>query len=203
MVSVLTSLDGYFEGPGHDLSPIPFEDAFNAHNLELLRRAGALVYGSTWFHNNWETLSAVAADTSQSDRDHEIAELVTSMDAVVISDSMKVEPGDPWAASTRVVPRAEGAQEIASLKQGSGGDLLMFGSATTWAPLFEQRLVDELIVLVGAALLGDGSKLYSGSGAGLRLLGLECCPVRNWSDCAMTRVMLELTVRPDQPSDRG
>ena len=129
-----------------------------------------------WFHNNWETWSAVAADTSQSDRDHEIAELVTSMDAVVISDSMKVEPGDPWAASTRVVPRAEGAQEIASLKQGSGGDLLMFGSATTWAPLFEQGLVDELIVLVGAALLGDGSKLYSGAGAGLRLLGARVLP---------------------------
>jgi hypothetical protein len=31
IVSVLTSLDGYYEGK--DLSSIPFEDAFNTHNL--------------------------------------------------------------------------------------------------------------------------------------------------------------------------
>jgi hypothetical protein len=33
IVSVLTSLDGYYEGPDKDLSSIPFEDAFNTHSL--------------------------------------------------------------------------------------------------------------------------------------------------------------------------
>ncbi|WP_163507139.1 dihydrofolate reductase family protein [Fodinicola acaciae] len=47
------------------------------------------------------------------------------------------------------VSRAEAPKEIARLKQGSGGDLLMFGSATTWNPLLAEGLVDELIVLVG------------------------------------------------------
>ena len=42
-VSVLTSLDGYFEGRGKDLSTMPFEDAFNTHTLELLERGGTLV----------------------------------------------------------------------------------------------------------------------------------------------------------------
>ncbi|WP_353114836.1 hypothetical protein [Microbacterium sp.] len=35
IVSVLTSLDGYFPGPGKDLSSMPFEDAFETHNHEL------------------------------------------------------------------------------------------------------------------------------------------------------------------------
>ena len=48
IVSVLTSLDGYYEGPDKDLASMPFEDAFNTHNLGLLQRAGTLVYGSTW-----------------------------------------------------------------------------------------------------------------------------------------------------------
>jgi dihydrofolate reductase len=176
VVSVLTSLDGYYEGPGQDLSSMPFEDAFNTHNLDLLRRASTLIYGSTWFHHNWETWSAVAADASQNERDHEIAERVTSIEAVVISDSMVIDPGAPWARTTRVVRRANAPGEIARLKEGSGSDLLMFGSATTWNPLLERGLVNELIVLVGAALLGAGSKLYTGPRAGLRLLEARVLP---------------------------
>ena len=52
----------------------------------------------------------------------------------------------------------------------------MFGSATTWNPLLEAGLVDELIVLVGPALLGDGSKIYSGPRGGLRLIGARVLP---------------------------
>lgn len=73
VVSVLTSVDGMFEGPAKDLSQMPFEDAFNTHNLSLLRNAATLVYGSTWFPDNWRSWSAVAADSAQSDRDREIA----------------------------------------------------------------------------------------------------------------------------------
>jgi hypothetical protein len=176
VVSVLISLDGYYEGPGKKLAPMPFEDAFNTHNLELLQRAGTLVYGSTWFGDNWATWSAVAADDAQNERDHEIARLVLSLDALVVSDSLTIDPDAPWAPTTRVVSRADAPAEISRLKQGQGGDLLMFGSATTWNPLLDHGLVDELIVLVGPAMLGAGSSLYSGPGAELRLLGAEVLP---------------------------
>ena len=176
VVSVLTSLDGYYEGPGKDLAPMPFEDGFNTHNLALLRQTGTLLYGSTWFENNWRTWTAVAADASQNDRDQEIAELVTTLEAVVISDSMEIDPDAPWAATTRVVTRAQAPDEIARLKSLDGGDLLMFGSSTTWNPLFERGLVDELVVLVGAGLVGGGSKLYSGPPAGLHLLEAQVLP---------------------------
>lgn len=176
VVSVLTSLDGYYEGPGGDLSPLPFEDAFNTHNLELLRRTGTMIYGSTWFQNNLEHWSAVAADESQNERDREIARIVTSLDSVVISDSVTIPPDAPWAEHSRVIPRSAAAPEIERLKRSGAGDLLMFGSSTTWNPLLEQGLVDELIVLVGAALVGDGSKVYAGPRAGLQLLDAQVLP---------------------------
>ena len=176
IVSVLTSLDGYYEGPGNDLSTMPFEDAFNTHNLELLRKADTVIYGSTWFEHNWNTWTAVAADESANERDREIAAIVTSIDGVIISDSMTIDPDAPWAANTRVVSREDGPATVSRLKNGGGGDLLMFGSSTTWNPLFERGLVDELIVLVGAKLLGDGSKIYSGPSAGLRLLKARVLP---------------------------
>jgi hypothetical protein len=177
VVSVLTSLDGRFEGHGHDLSALPFEDAFNDHNLELLRRAGTLVYGGRWFRDNWDSWSAVAADGTAGEREHETARLVTSLDALVISDSLAPDPAAPWAATTRIVPREQGPAEIGRLKQGDGGDLLMFGSGTTWNPLLEQGLVDELIVLVGAGLAGGGTPLYSGAPQhALRLLDATVLP---------------------------
>lgn len=52
----------------------------------------------------------------------------------------------------------------------------MFGSSTTWNPLLELDLVDELIVLVGPALVGDGSKLYAGPPANLQLLHTQVLP---------------------------
>lgn len=162
IVSVLTSLDGYYEGPGHDLSAIPFEDAFNDHNLELLRDAGTLVYGSTWFRNNWDSWTAVAADDSASDRDHEIARLVTTLDSLVISDSLVLDTDAPWAATTQIIRRHEAAAVLAERKAAGRGDLVMFGSGTTWNPLLEHGLVDELIVLIGAGLAGGGSPLYTG-----------------------------------------
>lgn len=153
---------------------MPFEDAFNDHNLELLRRAGTLVYGSRWSRENWNSWSAVAADDTANDRDHEIARIVTSTDSLVISDSLAIASNDPWAETTRVVPRAEGPAEIERLKQAGRGDLLMFGSATTWNPLLELGLVDELIVLVGAGLMGEGTSLDTGTARpGLRLIDAE------------------------------
>ncbi|MFS0910983.1 dihydrofolate reductase family protein [Microbacterium sp. 179-I 3D2 NHS] len=192
VVSVLTSLDGYYEGPGKDLSGMPFEDAFDTHNLGLLRRADTLVYGGTWFPDNWNHWTAVAADPSASDRDREIASIVTSIDAVVISDTLTIADDAPWAATTRVVGRADGPAEIERLKQQEGGDLLMFGSATTWNPLWEAGLVDELIVLVGAALLGDGSKVYDGAPARLHLVSASVLPESQ---------LVELRYRPATSDD--
>lgn len=176
IVSVLTSLDGCFQGPGGDLSGMPFEDAFDDHNLALGREAGVLVYGSTWFAQNQQHWRAVAADLSSSARDREIARGVISTASLVISDNLVVPADAPWASSTRVVPRADAVAEITRLKSQDGGSLLMYGSATTWNPLLEAGLVDELIVLVGPALLGDGEPLYSGARAPLRLLDAAVLP---------------------------
>lgn len=175
VVSVLTSLDGYFEGPGGDLSPMPFEDAFNTHNLELLRQADTVVYGSTWFPNNFRHWSAIAQDPNSGRREADTARLVTTLDSLVISDSMAIGPDDPWAPTSSVVARSEAPAEIARRK-ANGESLLTFGSGTTWNPLLAAGVVDELIVLVGAAMLGEGSKMYTGERAGLRLLEASVLP---------------------------
>lgn len=169
IVSVITTVDGYFEGPGKDVMAMPFDDGFSRYNVELLRDAGTVVHGSRWFDGGtyW---TQVAADESQPEIERQIGRINAGLDRLVISDSLRVDPSWPWADRVRIVPVADGVAAVAALKQGEGRDLLSFGSATTWNPLLEAGLVDELHVLVGPALLGDGTKLFTGSRRPLRLI---------------------------------
>ncbi len=161
MVSVLVSLDGRYQGPGGDLSVLPLEDAFNDHNLRLLRGADTMVYGATWFRLNLETWSAMAADENAAERDRAIADVVLRVDNLVVSDAVELDERDPWFDSIQVVSRSEAVDEVRRRKE-EGERMLMFGSSTTWRPFLEAGLVDELFVLVGAGMAGSGTALYDG-----------------------------------------
>ncbi|WP_210509086.1 dihydrofolate reductase family protein [Naasia sp. SYSU D00057] len=176
VVSMITSLDGYHEGPGRDVMAMPFDDAFSPHNLERLRSADTLLLGRRGYEGFAGYWSRVAEDPTEPPLEREIAARNRDLEKVVISDTLRVGPRAPWATTTRVVRRADAVAEVTALKSGEGGDILVFGSAITWNPLLEAGLVDELDVLVGPALLGDGTKLYSGARAPLRLLEARVLP---------------------------
>ncbi len=169
IVSVITTVDGSFEGPEHDVMAMPFDDGFSRYNAELLRDAAVVVHGSRWYDGGayW---TRVLTDEQEPPIEREIARLNAGLDRLVISDALRPDPSWPWAARTRIVPRADGPAEVARLKQGDGGTLVSFGSATTWNPLLEAGLVDELHVMVGPALLGGGTRLFRGGRRTLRLL---------------------------------
>ena len=65
----------------------------------------------------------------------------------------------------------ERARAVAELKQGDGGEILVFGSSTLWNDLLAAGLVDEIHLMVGPVALGDGvSAFVSKPDASLRLL---------------------------------
>jgi dihydrofolate reductase len=155
---------------------MPFDDGFSRYNVELLRNAGTLLHGRRFFDGG-EYWIRVAADETQPAIEREIGEINNRTEHVVISDSLQPDQSWPWADLTRIVPVARAKDEVAGLKRGEGGDILTFGSVTTWSPLLEAGLVDELHLLVGPALLGDGSKLFTGaSRVPLRLLESRVLP---------------------------
>ena len=47
IVCNIMSLDGYYDGPGHDVMVLPMDDAFDAYNLERIRSAGTVLLGRT------------------------------------------------------------------------------------------------------------------------------------------------------------
>ncbi len=88
----------------------------------------------------------------------------------MVSDSLKHDEVDAWGP-TRVVRRADAHAEVATLKHGPGRDILMFGSYLLWNDLLTAGLVDELHLMIGAGVVGEGVRAFETRPPGsLRLL---------------------------------
>ena len=159
IVSILSSIDGYCAGPGGTLVGLPMDAAFGAHNLDCMRRAGTLLFGATTFPMFEAYWPHVDCGPGSEPVQREIAERVAAARKVLVSDHLGVRPDSPWA-DTEVVPRAQAPARIGQLKAAPGPDLLMYGSHVLCNSLLALGLVDELHLLVGNVLLGEGVRTF-------------------------------------------
>jgi len=155
IVSILSSLDGYCAGPGGTLAGLPMDAAFNGHNLDCMRRAGTLLFGATTFPMFEAYWPQVERGPGSEPVQREIAERVAAARKLLVSDRLGVRPESPWAG-TEVITRAQAPARIAELKAAPGPDLLIYGSHLLYNGLLAHGLVDELHLLVGGVLLGEG-----------------------------------------------
>ena len=170
IVCNIISLDGYFEGPGGNVMALPMDGFFDEHNLERLRAADTLLLGATTYMGlkgfwpavaaNPEVSPAVAANPDLADLHRETGQRNNEIQKVVVSDSLTADDTAPWTETTTIVPRAAAYQAVAELKDPPGKDILMFGSPTLWNDLLVAGLVDELHLMVGAAVLGGGTPAF-------------------------------------------
>ncbi|MEV7802379.1 dihydrofolate reductase family protein [Microbispora sp. NPDC088329] len=180
IVSAIMSLDGYVEGPGGDVMALPMDDFFDAHNLERQRAADTLLLGATTYMGlkaYWPAVAdnpalspAVVNNPAVADVHREIGRRNNELRKVVVSDSLTEQDTAPWTDSTTIVRRAGAHKVVAELKSRPGRDILMFGSRTLWNDLLVAGLVDELHLMVGAAVLGGGTAAFAGPVPPLRLL---------------------------------
>ena len=169
IVCNITSVDGFYSGPNDDVMAMPFDVPFNDYNAERLRAADTLLLGRRSFEGFKGYWPEIADREDASPVEREISRLDNAIDKVVVSDTLREGDLAPWT-NTRIVRRAEAHDAIAELKRGEGREILMFGSHVLWNDLLRAGLVDELHLMIGSALLGDGVPLFSGPRTGLRLL---------------------------------
>jgi dihydrofolate reductase len=185
IVSNIMSLDGYIEGPDRNVMALPMDGFFDEYNLERLRAADTLLLGATTYMglkgywpavaDNPEMSPAVALDPAVTDLHRETGQRNNEIQKVVVSDTLTEDDTAPWTDTTTIVRRADAHQAVAELKGRPGRDILMFGSRTLWNDLLVAGLVDELHLMIGAAILGGGTPAFtpafgSGPAPPLRLL---------------------------------
>lgn len=114
---------------------------------------------------------AVAANPDVADLHRETGIRNNEIRKVVVSDSLTEDDTAPWSGTTTIVRRADARHEVAELKDQQGKDILTFGSRTLWNDLLGAGLVDELHLMIGAAVLGGETPAFgSGPVPPLRLL---------------------------------
>jgi dihydrofolate reductase len=155
-----------------------FNDELATYQTEQLFASDALLLGRVTFEG------FAAAWPSMEETEGEFAVRMNTLPKYVASRSLK-EPL-PWNGT---LLKGDPADEVAKLKEESGGDLLIYGSGELVNALHPRGLIDEYRLMVFPVTLGVGKHLF-GRGNGTR--GLKLTEVKSTS----TGVAL-LTYVPD------
>ena len=156
----MMTLDGYFEGPNHDIRWHNVDEEFNRFAVEQLEQIGTLVFGRSTYEMMaayWPTPAAIADDPV-------VARLMNELPKIVVSRTLrKVQ----WS-NTRILPERV-KEELLALKRSSKGDVAIFGSANLLKTLMQLDLVDEHRIMLNPIILGAGSALFQLSNGALEL----------------------------------
>jgi len=125
--------------------------------IDLVRGAGALVYGRITYQLMVPYWPNALKDPSSSNAELEFAKAFDSAEKIVFSKSLeKVED-----KNSRLV-RTSPEEEILRLKQQPGKDMLV-GGVVLPSYLIEHGLVDEYIFVVYPIIAGKGKRLMEGT----------------------------------------
>ncbi len=165
------SLDGYVTGLGNDVSVMfpMMGDVFDSYNTELLRAADIQLMGRRsfeLFQSFWPKVAENPDSEEFTDAQRDLSKAGKSVKGIVVSDTLTGNWQD-----VRIIPRQDVYQLLAELKRQSGKEILITGSKTLWNDLLAHDLVDEIHLLIGNLILGQGVPVFAGgTSASLRLI---------------------------------
>lgn len=157
---LVTTLDGYYEGPNHEFDWPVVDAEFNEFSIEQLDEVDTLLFGRVTYEGMaayWPTPEAQRYDPKIAARMNEISKFVVS----------RTLDKAEWT-NTRLV-NGDVANEISKLKQQPGRDIAIFGSSALTVNLLRSGLVDELRVMVSPVVLGAGHSLFRAAGERIHL----------------------------------
>ena len=144
---IMSSLDGYYEGPNQEFDWPVVDDEFLAFSVEQLDEADTLLFGRTTYEGMaayWPTPEAIADGPA-------VASRMNGYPKIVVSRTLRTAD---WAPS-RIINDAV-ATELTNLKALPGKDITVLGSSNLTASLLELGVLDELRIMVAPVLLGAG-----------------------------------------------
>jgi len=152
---MMVSIDGYFEGPNHDLSWHNVNAEFNAFAHE--QNNNALVDTILMGHRTYDLMEGVWPKSQGMAMDPETARFMNETPKVIATRT----PFTPtWTNVTVVGGDVVGG--ITKLKAQPGKDVVILGSNELCVSLMEKDLVDEFRLMVNPIALGAGTQLFAG-----------------------------------------
>ena len=177
VVNEFMSLDGVVQAPGgaeedtdggftHGGWSMPYFDpeVMGAAVGGQMAAAEALLFG----RRTWQGMAAAWPERAGDP----YADQMNSIKKYVASRTL-TEDDLTWSNTTLLSPE-NAVGDIAALREGDGGDLLVWGSATLVHTLLSEGLVDELVLMIEPILLGGGKRIFSDDGAARPMELVSC-----------------------------
>ena len=147
------SLDGVMESPDKCHFPY-FNEEMGQAIGEGFAAADAMLMGRV----NYEEWAAFWP--GQDPQENPMAAQMNAMQKYVVSTTLEEPLG--WQNSTLIGENV--AEEIATLKQGEGGDIVISGSGALVRSLLQYGLLDELKLMIHPVVVGGGKRLFEDFG---------------------------------------
>ena len=153
VVNLSVSADGFFEGPGGDISWHRVDEEVHAHFNEVLGRMSYFVEGRVVYQMMEEFWPTADQQPDAPDEMREFARIWRETPKVVYSRTL--DRVGPNATLVRdVVP-----EEVRELKAQAAGDLSL-GGAEIVAAFQQHGLVDEYWLYIHPVAIGEGRPLF-------------------------------------------
>jgi dihydrofolate reductase len=156
VVSMHISLDGFVAGPNGEMDWIIVDETMFDFGTKLTDNADTALYGRNTYQmmNSYWPTAAEQPKATRHDIDH--SRWYNGVRKIVLSSSMKGKAPDKT-----IVINDNVTDEIKSIKQEAGKDILIFGSPTACHSLMQDDLIDDYWLFVNPVLLGKGIPLFS------------------------------------------
>jgi dihydrofolate reductase len=154
------SIDGYFEGPNHDLSWHLVDDDFNRYAIEQLKETDLIIFGRRTYQLMEASWPKAAEDPTTSQDNVEIARLIDHTNKIVFSKTLdKVIEKENWR---NIQLRHDfNPDEIRGLKEQTGKSISVGGSEMALS-FIRAGLIDEYRFMIAPVVLGAGTKIFEG-----------------------------------------
>lgn len=158
------SLDGYATDLNGGLDWIPYDGELEKYAEEVVAEVGAPVYGRTTYRmmeGYWPTL---LHDDNASTHETEHAKWLQDVTKIVISSTL-----DTVTWNNTMVIKDHITENINTLKQQPGKDLVIFGSPGAARTLLTLGLIDEFLLTICPVVLGSGKSVFHGASEKINL----------------------------------
>lgn len=157
---MMVSLDGFYEGPEHDISWHNVDSEFNDFADKQLDESSTLIFGRRTYQmmaDFWP--SDIAIKTAPG-----TAKRMNALHKIVFSRTLQKAE---WNNSE--LYDGDIATVIRDAKKMPGKDLAVLGSSDLCVTLIKEGILDEIRIMVNPVLLGNGKRLFSGITKPLKL----------------------------------
>lgn len=151
------SLDGFVAGPNGEMNWIKVDEEIFEHVGKQIGQGDTALYGRVTYQMMEGYWPGAGDKPNASKHDIEHSKWYGNVHKVVLSKTL----GEESLTNTTIISDNL-ADRINEIKQGSGEDILLFGSPTATHSLIQLGLIDGYWLFVNPIILGQGIPLFTG-----------------------------------------